>query len=64
MILHSSTASDTPMKCLSVSNGRIWRLPFQESMHVYLLFYFTAVLAAFAPDSHFDDKFDDKFARL
>ena len=31
MILHSSTASDTPMQCSSVSNGRIWRLPLQET---------------------------------
>jgi hypothetical protein len=46
--------SDTPMQCLRVSNGGIWRLPLQESMHLYLLFYFTAVLAAFVTDSHFD----------
>jgi len=54
MILHSSTASDTPMQCLSVSNGRNLAFASSESMHVYLLFYSTAVLAAFAPDSHFD----------
>ena len=44
---------DTPMKCLSVSNGRIWQCPFLESMHVCLLFHFTAVFAAFVPESKF-----------
>jgi hypothetical protein len=31
-------------------------MPFQESKHLYLLFYFTAELAALATDSHFDVK--------